>query len=158
MSGKSSPYCKQRHVCLCNDLDRMGQAKAWRSLVASRSGSAPAAVANTVSFHKTTILGLSISITFVRKSTVDQRCWGIWHFAVAGCSLYKGPNLAGHDPLTDKLERLFNPRTDNWTEHFYWIGARLHGRTGIGRVTIEVLRINDDLRVAHRRLLAEFKS
>ena len=40
------------------------------------------------------------------------------------------------------LTRLFNPRIDQWDEHFEWSGAELLGKTAIGRVTVEVLNIN----------------
>ena len=31
-------------------------------------------------------------------------------------NLHKGPNLAGIDPATGQLTRMFNPRTDSWRE------------------------------------------
>src|SRR5437868_13679165 len=58
------------------------------------------------------------------------------------CNAYKGPNVAGVDPRTSKITRLFNPRRDNWGTHFKWDGPWLVGRTSIGRVTIEVMNIN----------------
>jgi len=58
------------------------------------------------------------------------------------CNRHKGPNIAGTDPRTGKLIRLFHPRTDQWSVHFEWIGAVLAGRTEIGRATIQVLAIN----------------
>ena len=71
------------------------------------------------------------------------------------CNSYKGPNVAGFDPLTDQLEPLFNPRDQDWSEHFEWKGAELLGKSAIGRTTVEVLRINLAERVQHReRLLA----
>jgi len=71
------------------------------------------------------------------------------------CNSYKGSNVAGYDPETGELHPLFNPRTDDWDEHFEYDGAVLLGKTGIGRTTIDVLRINLGERVAHRRLLIE---
>ena len=41
------------------------------------------------------------------------------------------------------MARLFNPRTDKWSEHFRWLGAELVGVTPIARATIIVLAIND---------------
>ena len=38
------------------------------------------------------------------------------------CNRHKGPNLAGADPNTGEIIRLFHPRTDRWTEHFEWAG------------------------------------
>jgi 5-methylcytosine-specific restriction endonuclease McrA len=69
------------------------------------------------------------------------------------CNRHKGTNVGGLDPITRKLTRLYNPRRHSWSRHFNWSGPRLEGRTAIGRVTIEVLAINDYLRVWHRREL-----
>jgi 5-methylcytosine-specific restriction endonuclease McrA len=59
------------------------------------------------------------------------------------CNLKKGPNIAGKDPATKRTTRLFHPRHDRWEDHFRWRGAKLLGRTSIGRATIHVLEIND---------------
>jgi len=69
------------------------------------------------------------------------------------CNLRKGPNIAGKDPATGKTIRLFNPRKDQWGVHFRWHGARLIGRTGIGRTTIHVLDINHRAYVLVRKAL-----
>jgi hypothetical protein len=66
---------------------------------------------------------------------------------------YKGPNIAGIDPLTGEVTRLFHPRRDAWGEHFRWDGPGMVGLTAIGRATIDVLAINLPKRVEHRRLL-----
>lgn len=71
------------------------------------------------------------------------------------CNSYKGANVAGYDPEGDELQPLFNPRLDDWHEHFAWDGPVLLGKTPIGRTTIDVLRINLPERVEHRRLLVE---
>jgi len=57
-------------------------------------------------------------------------------------NLHKGPNIAGLDPHTGLLTRLFHPRQDIWEEHFAWVGPVLTGRTAIGRTTIDVLVMN----------------
>ena len=69
------------------------------------------------------------------------------------CNNAKGSDLAGLDPLTGQLTRLFNPRTDLWSEHFRWSGAELVGTTDVGRVTVVVLRINRAEIVARRTVL-----
>jgi hypothetical protein len=66
------------------------------------------------------------------------------------CNLHKGPNIAGIDPATGQLTRLFHPRLDDWHGHFAWNGALLVGRTPVGRTTIAVLAINDPDYVAVR--------
>ena len=58
------------------------------------------------------------------------------------CNSYKGPNIAGQNPQTGRIVRLFHPRLDRWGRHFGWDGPRLVGRTHTGRVTIELLEIN----------------
>src|SRR5262249_49097443 len=64
--------------------------------------------------------------------------------------LHKGPNLAGIDPTTGKLTRLFHPRRHKWSWHFRWDGPRLVGRTAIGRAIVAVLGMNLPHRVALR--------
>ncbi len=58
------------------------------------------------------------------------------------CNSYKGPNIAGIDPQTNELVRLFHPRKDAWTTHFQWVDATLSGLTPVARATIQVLGIN----------------
>jgi HNH endonuclease len=58
------------------------------------------------------------------------------------CNRYKGPNIAGLDPDTRALSRLFDPRQDSWNEHFRWNEIRVDGVSSLGRTTIEVLRLN----------------
>jgi len=71
------------------------------------------------------------------------------------CNRFKGPNIAGVDPDSGEIVRLFNPRRDIWTEHFIWDGPELEGLTQIGRVTISLLLINDPEVVAVRKALQE---
>ena len=58
------------------------------------------------------------------------------------CNSFKGSDIAGLDPRTKKLTRLFHPRRHQWGWHFRWDGPLLTGRTAIGRTTIRVLQIN----------------
>jgi hypothetical protein len=69
------------------------------------------------------------------------------------CNVHKGANVAGLDPQSGALTALFNPRQQQWSEHFVWDRAILTGCTAIGRTTIDVLRINQASRVELRRLL-----
>ena len=71
------------------------------------------------------------------------------------CNLHKGSNLSGIDPLTDSIARLFDPRNDEWSEHFSFHGARIVGRTAVGRATVRVLGMNDRERVELRLHLLE---
>jgi hypothetical protein len=71
------------------------------------------------------------------------------------CNSFKGSDIGSVDPKSRKLVPLFNPRRQRWATHFRWQGARLVGRTPIGRVTVTLLRINDDYRVELREGLIE---
>jgi hypothetical protein len=69
------------------------------------------------------------------------------------CNLKKGPNLSGIDPETDRVAALFNPRKDRWEDHFApAIGALklpgivIYGLTPVGRATVRVLGLNDEMR------------
>jgi hypothetical protein len=66
-------------------------------------------------------------------------------FACQHCNLHKGPNIAGVDPETGQIARLYHPRRDAWEDHFRWAGHELVGLTEIGRATIRVLAMNDQL-------------
>lgn len=73
--------------------------------------------------------------------------------ACYACNHHKGPNIASFDPDARQAVPLFNPRRDVWTHHFQWQGPALLGLTPVGRVTIHVLAINREYRVALRRAL-----
>ncbi len=64
-------------------------------------------------------------------------------FACQRCNLHKGPNLAGIDPETKQLAKLFNPRRHSWKRHFRWEGPILVGKTAVGRATVAVLAMNE---------------
>jgi hypothetical protein len=83
-------------------------------------------------------------------TTLENLCW-----ACGWCNAFKGSDVAGFDPLNDALTPLFNPRTQNWNDHFIWRGPVLDGLTPAGRTTIAVLKINEVSRVEHRRLLTQ---
>jgi HNH endonuclease len=72
------------------------------------------------------------------------------------CNSFKGSDISSIDVVTRKLTPLFNPRRHKWTTHFRWKGAYLIGRTPIGRVTVALLHINDEIRVElQESLIAE---
>ena len=79
-------------------------------------------------------------------------------YACQRCNRHKGPNLAGIERSRGgpQLIALFHPRRHKWDRHFRWVGGLVVGRTPIGRVTVQVLAMNDPLRVALREeLIAE---
>jgi hypothetical protein len=55
--------------------------------------------------------------------------------------------------VDNQVSSLFNPRTQNWDEHFELLGAFILGRTSIGRATVAALKLNDPARVNQRQEL-----
>jgi len=122
--------------------------------LSGRSGNAPKADVNIVSFPLKSILCLFTSIISLLVSTGGgQTILGNLALACLHCNRHKGPNIAGTDPTTGAPVRLFHPRVDVWKEHFEWMGAILAGRTTIVRVTIQVLAINKPDFLAMRKAL-----
>jgi hypothetical protein len=70
------------------------------------------------------------------------------------CNRYKGPNVAGIDSETGELTRLFHPRTAVWKSHFRWSGAEIMPLSQIGRVTVNMLFMNNPEVVWLRAALA----
>lgn len=71
------------------------------------------------------------------------------------CNKHKGSDLTSIDPLTQKIEPLFQPRQDNWNEHFRLEGAVIQPLTAKGRVTAKLLQFNLPARVQERQLLID---
>ena len=77
-------------------------------------------------------------------------------WACFSCNLRKGSNIAGFDPESSELTRLFHPRLDTWSDHFvFWDGVWLRGKTPIGRATIAALDINHPDSLAVREALRD---
>ena len=49
--------------------------------------------------------------------------------------------------LPQEATPFFNPRTDNWNDHFATRGAKIVGLTPTGRATAQLLNMNDSRRV-----------
>jgi hypothetical protein len=110
---------------------------------------------NTAAFHNLHPLHFQIDHIVAEKHG-GQTVPGNLALACPHCNRYKGPNIAGLDPNSRQLVRLFHPRTDLWTEHFEFEGPRILGRTAIGRATVHVLAMNtDDLLLLRLELLKE---
>lgn len=62
------------------------------------------------------------------------------------CNKFRSNRVTAVDPLTNGTVPLFNPRRDDWLEHFAWQEGGLYivGRTAIGRATVATLSLNDD--------------
>lgn len=71
-------------------------------------------------------------------------------FACWRCNRHKGTDLTSFDPQTQRLNPLFNPRTQGWSEHFTHEGERITGLTPEGRTTVALLRLNSEDRLIER--------
>ena len=73
----------------------------------------------------------------------------LW-LACGNCNNAKSDKTEAFDSLTKTTVPIFNPRTQNWNEHFEWSDdeARIVGKTAIGRATVEALKLNDERIVA----------
>lgn len=70
------------------------------------------------------------------------------------CNRAKGTDLGSIDPVTNKLTPFFNPRTQNWQEHFQLSDeAEIVPLTPEGRVTTNILQLNDSERRLERQQL-----
>lgn len=70
------------------------------------------------------------------------------------CNEFKGAKTDSIDPATGLLVPLFNPRLQNWREHFSWANGGTHiiGFTPTGRATVLTLRMNNEYVVESRVL------
>ena len=71
------------------------------------------------------------------------------------CNRRKGPNVASVDSATGQVVPLFNPRVHRWADHFRLEGPRIVPLTQIGRVTVELLRLNSPERLLVRQALLQ---
>ncbi|MYD11644.1 MAG: HNH endonuclease [Chloroflexi bacterium] len=74
-------------------------------------------------------------------------------FSCVGCNLFKRDFVAAIDPESGAETALFNPRTQNWKDHFCWDDDKtsLIGLSAVGRATVSRLRINRRGAVRARR-------
>ena len=70
------------------------------------------------------------------------------------CNRFKGSDIASMDAPTGKLVPLFNPRTQQWHDHFHLRGGLITPLSSFGRVTEKLLRLNLPDRVEVREILA----
>lgn len=68
--------------------------------------------------------------------------------------MIKQARIAGLDPQSGQVERLFDPYKQKWNEHFTWQkgGLLIAGLTSTGRATVEALKLNRAPLVNARRI------
>jgi len=77
------------------------------------------------------------------KGGTEQQS-NLW-LACRMCNNFKAAQISTNDPQTGKTVSLFNPRRDDWSQHFHWSedGVRILGNTACGRATIIALQLNN---------------
>ena len=81
--------------------------------------------------------------------TEEENLW----LACSLCNQHKGSRIAAPDPLTGERVHLFDPRRQDWRQHFAWSTEQDHivARTAIGRATLVALNLNRSSLVSARR-------
>lgn len=87
------------------------------------------------------------------ETNADNLAFTCWR-----CNRYKGTDLGSFDPQTGAFSFLFNPRTQQWTEHFMIEEHLILGLTLEGRTTVKLLKFNIDERLAERQRLRDRSS
>lgn len=73
------------------------------------------------------------------------------------CNAHKWAHIDGEDPESRQQVGLFNPRTQEWGEHFQWLVQHPYevmGTSAQGRATVLRLQMNHADLVSIRRMLA----
>lgn len=101
------------------------------------------------------ITGMTLTIDHIIPEaaggqTIRENLW----LACERCNRCKANRTAAVDPSTGQIAPLFNPRTQQWDQHFSWSadGTQVVGLTPIGRATISALQINHALATIARKL------
>ena len=74
-------------------------------------------------------------------------------YACSYCNRFKGSDIGSVFWKTGEFVRFFNPRIDNWRDHFKLEQHNILPLTDIGEVTNRILRLNDIDRLLERREL-----
>lgn len=79
------------------------------------------------------------------ETNADNLAFTCWR-----CNRHKGSDLGSFEPQTGAFSFLFNPRTQQWDEHFKFEELQIVGLTPEGRTTVRLLQLNNDERLAER--------
>ncbi len=85
--------------------------------------------------------------------TIEENLW----LACRECNAHKAARIKSKDPLTEKIVKLFNPRTQIWHEHFEFSKnfTQVIGKTACGRATVECLQMNNIYQITARSAWTE---
>lgn len=71
--------------------------------------------------------------------------------ACPSCNLHKGYSISVKSSVNGDVIQLFNPRLDDWNNHFEWDDYTLVPKSEIGRVTTQAFDLNHERRIRIRR-------
>jgi len=74
-------------------------------------------------------------------------------YACSFCNRQKGSDIGSILSLAGDFVRFFNPRKDQWAQHFRLDGAIIKPLTGIAEVTARILGFNTSERIVEREAL-----
>ena len=74
--------------------------------------------------------------------------------ACVSCSLRKGDRSKVPDPSSGEETPIFNPRSQDWFDHFQWEDLFIVGVSAVGRATVKALNLNRPVMVQIRRVNA----
>lgn len=86
------------------------------------------------------------------SDTLENLCLACWN-----CNTSKQQATSAVDPETQEMTPLYNPRKEQWSEHFQWLdsGIWIRGLTSTGRATIDRLKMNRPTIVIARKRWVE---
>lgn len=78
--------------------------------------------------------------------------------ACQACNNAKYNKTGAVDPISQQTVPLYNPRLDDWNEHFAWSEdfSEIVGLTAKGRATVKTLKMNRERTVKLRNFLIQF--
>ena len=77
-------------------------------------------------------------------------------YACAFCNRHKGSDI-GSITESSEFSRFFNPRTDQWANHFQSDGVIIKPISAIGEVTARILQFNHRDQILERQALSEVR-
>ncbi|MEM9219170.1 MAG: HNH endonuclease [Cyanobacteria bacterium P01_F01_bin.150] len=102
----------------------------------------------------TAITGVEMTIDHIQpQAKGGATCFENLCLACSACNTFKSDTTKALDPVSQKVVPLFNPRTQQWSDHFAWSSdkTQIDGITPTGRATVVVLKMNRPIIVFARQ-------
>ncbi|HBY76287.1 MAG TPA: hypothetical protein DEG47_04605, partial [Cyanobacteria bacterium UBA11148] len=84
------------------------------------------------------------------ETNADNLAFTCWRY-----NRHNGTDLGSFDPQTERFSFLFNPRTQQWMEHFIFQDLTIVGLTAEGCTTVRLLQLNNQERIAERQRIRD---